>query len=319
MRNPLEGDSMGLFSKSEVVILKDSCDSKEYLAKLQKLRATVADSSIAAEKIDKEIAVTEAGIYGEDSVLFELKNSGMDLVVIRDLYIQTEDGRSAQIDFFVITPYANVIIECKNLFGNIEINNNGDFIRSFEYRGRKYKEGIYSPITQNERHMLVYKECKKAQKNAFMGFFYDKNFDTYNKSVIVMANPKTVVNDRFAKKEVKNQVIRCDHLISFLKSLNTDIKTSKKEMLEYGEKVLELNISDRTDYIQKFETLVEETKSCAQEIKNNQTTKPTEDDGGVCPRCGGKLVLRTAKRGDNKGNQFYGCTSYPKCRYIRNV
>ena len=310
---------MRLFSKPEVVILKDSCDSREYLARLQELRTTVPDSSVAAEKIDKEIAITEAGVYGEDSILFELKNSGMDLVVIRDLYIQTEDGRSAQIDFFVITPYANVIIECKNLFGNIEINNNGDFIRSFEYKGRKFKEGIYSPITQNERHMLVYKECKKTQKNAFMGFLYDKNFDTYNKSIIVFANPKTVVNDRFAKKEVKDQVIRCDHLISYLKDIKTDIKTSPKEMREYGEKVLALNVSERTDYIQKFETMLEETKAYTQDIKKADTEKTMTEDCAVCPRCGGKLVLRTAKRGDNKGNQFYGCSNYPKCRYIQNL
>ena len=310
---------MRLFSKPEVVILKDSCDSREYLARLQELRTTVPDSSVAAEKIDKEIAITEAGVYGEDSILFELKNSGMDLVVIRDLYIQTEDGRSAQIDFFVITPYANVIIECKNLFGNIEINNNGDFIRSFEYKGRKFKEGIYSPITQNERHMLVYKECKKTQKNAFMGFLYDKNFDTYNKSIIVFANPKTVVNDRFAKKEVKDQVIRCDHLISYLKDIKTDIKTSPKEMREYGEKVLALNVSERTDYIQKFETMLEETKAYTQDIKKADTEKTMTEDSAVCPRCGGKLVLRTAKRGDNKGNQFYGCSNYPKCRYIQNL
>ena len=66
---------MGLFSKPEVVILKDSCDSKDYLSKLQELRTTVSDSSVAAEKIDKEIAITESGIIGEGSVLFELKNS----------------------------------------------------------------------------------------------------------------------------------------------------------------------------------------------------------------------------------------------------
>lgn len=34
----------------------------------------------------------------------------MDLVVIQDLYLKAKDGRTAQIDFFVITPYANVII-----------------------------------------------------------------------------------------------------------------------------------------------------------------------------------------------------------------
>ena len=57
--NEVRGINMGLFSKPEVVILKDSCDSKEYLAKLEELRSTVPDSSVVAEKIDKEIASTE--------------------------------------------------------------------------------------------------------------------------------------------------------------------------------------------------------------------------------------------------------------------
>ena len=39
----------------------------------------------------------------------------------------------------------------------------------------------------------------------------------------------------------------------------------------------------------------------------------------ICPRCGGKLVVRTAKRGDNVGKQFYGCSNYPKCKYTRNI
>jgi restriction system protein len=33
-----------------------------------------------------------------------------------------------------------------------------------------------------------------------------------------------------------------------------------------------------------------------------------------CPKCGGELVLRTAKRGPNAGGQFWGCSNYPKCR-----
>ncbi|MCR5805469.1 MAG: topoisomerase DNA-binding C4 zinc finger domain-containing protein [Oscillospiraceae bacterium] len=35
----------------------------------------------------------------------------------------------------------------------------------------------------------------------------------------------------------------------------------------------------------------------------------------ICPRCGGRLVLRTAKSGANAGNSFYGCSNFPKCRY----
>ena len=38
-----------------------------------------------------------------------------------------------------------------------------------------------------------------------------------------------------------------------------------------------------------------------------------------CPRCGGNLVVRTATRGTNAGNQFYGCSNFPRCRYIQNI
>jgi hypothetical protein len=38
-----------------------------------------------------------------------------------------------------------------------------------------------------------------------------------------------------------------------------------------------------------------------------------------CPRCGKKMVLRTAKTGANAGKQFWGCTGFPQCRGIVNV
>ncbi|MDX9913297.1 MAG: restriction endonuclease [Candidatus Moranbacteria bacterium] len=37
-----------------------------------------------------------------------------------------------------------------------------------------------------------------------------------------------------------------------------------------------------------------------------------------CPDCGGKLVLRTARKGSYSGNDFYGCSNYPKCKFIKN-
>jgi restriction system protein len=33
-----------------------------------------------------------------------------------------------------------------------------------------------------------------------------------------------------------------------------------------------------------------------------------------CPNCGGRMVLRIAKRGANQGGQFWGCETFPKCR-----
>lgn len=38
------------------------------------------------------------------------------------------------------------------------------------------------------------------------------------------------------------------------------------------------------------------------------------DIASVCPRCGGKMILRNSHRGS-----FYGCSNYPKCRFIKNI
>ena len=69
---------MGIFSKSEIIILKESNSAEEHLAKLEELlpRAT----GKVKEDIQKEIILTKAGIDGEKKVLYELKNSNMDLV-----------------------------------------------------------------------------------------------------------------------------------------------------------------------------------------------------------------------------------------------
>jgi len=39
----------------------------------------------------------------------------------------------------------------------------------------------------------------------------------------------------------------------------------------------------------------------------------------VCPECGSKMVLRTARKGKNAGNQFWGCSTFPRCRGTRDV
>ena len=246
---------MGLFSKPEVVVLKESSDARDYLQKLQELLPKAKGE--AAKKIEREIAIVNAGIYGEDNILFELKNSGMDLVVLHDLYLKTDSGLSAQIDFLVLSPKVFFVIECKNLFGNIEITNGGDFIRTFG----KFKEGIYSPITQNERHLTVLKERRTANSGFIMKAIKNATFESQFKGIVVLANPKTVVNDRYAKKEIKEKVIRADQLIRYLKQANQDSKDlpySLKELVSIGETYLNINCEERPDYLEKFEELVKE-------------------------------------------------------------
>lgn len=38
------------------------------------------------------------------------------------------------------------------------------------------------------------------------------------------------------------------------------------------------------------------------------------DGAPPCPTCGGPMVRRTAKRGQNAGQAFWGCSSFPRCR-----
>ncbi|BDS05068.1 membrane protein [Oceaniferula spumae] len=39
----------------------------------------------------------------------------------------------------------------------------------------------------------------------------------------------------------------------------------------------------------------------------------------ACPKCSQPMAIRTAKRGTNSGTQFWGCSSYPKCRGTMSI
>lgn len=39
----------------------------------------------------------------------------------------------------------------------------------------------------------------------------------------------------------------------------------------------------------------------------------------VCPKCGGLLKIREAKKGQKTGSKFLGCENYPRCRFTRNA
>jgi restriction system protein len=38
-----------------------------------------------------------------------------------------------------------------------------------------------------------------------------------------------------------------------------------------------------------------------------------------CPRCGSEMQMKTARRGANPGQEFWGCRNFPKCRGTRNL
>lgn len=310
---------MGLFDKIKApVFLKDNSELEEQLAALKELRTSA--SGEIAEKIDAEIRNVDAGIFGEKSIHYELENSHIPMLIIHDLYLEY-NGLTAQIDYMIFTHKHIYVIECKNLYGNIEINSNGDFIRTFNNGKYSKKEGIYSPITQNRRHLELVKEIRGSERSNFIArSLFEKNFYNTYRSVVVIANPKTVLYDRYAKKAVRSQVIKCDQLSEYIRRIDAtdDVAFSEKDMTSLAQYFLALHKDNKTDYTEKYRSLLEtQSENIKPEIQGNN--EPANDTVIICPKCGAPMVKRVASKGKNAGQEFYGCSRFPACRSIIQI
>jgi len=52
-------------------------------------------------------------------------------------------------------------------------------------------------------------------------------------------------------------------------------------------------------------------------MEEEQTTIEMEEK--ACPKCSSQLVKKVANKGDNAGNEFWECSSFPKCRHTEAV
>lgn len=250
---------MALFQKRiGPVFLKEESKVAKDIERLTQL--SVKATGTLKEEIEKQIKILQYGQYGEECIAFELKNSGLDLYILHDIYIETGE-LAAQIDYVIVGRKQVYVLECKNLIGNIEVDNNGNFIRTYEIGGKKIKEGIYSPITQNQRHLQVIKEKGLARRNnIFAKAAFEKNFEKYYHSLIVLSNPRTVLNARYAKKEIKDKIIRADQLIAKIKEMEAVSKEPEltvDTMKEIAESLLKHHQENLSDYIKKFEEQAE--------------------------------------------------------------
>lgn len=127
----------------------------------------------------------------------------------------------------------------------------------------------------------------------------------------------------FKLKELTNvdEAVKKAHVENIEKKY--DKKPNVKEDIE---KVREVSQEKEQELSKKIalevakELSQEASPKVTEEIKKKivlETPQKSSQDK-ICPRCGGKLVLRTAKKGANAGKKFYGCERFPKCRYIEN-
>lgn len=264
---------MELFKRfNETIFLKEDSNLEKQIKELEDIRPKLKYT----KDIDKDIMLLKKGLQGEKDIAFELKNSNLGMYVVHDVTIPFEDLK-AQIDYVIVTKGFIYLVECKNLIGNITVSHTGEFVREYELNGKKYKEAIYSPYTQACRHMEILKKRWISKNNKLMVKIQEKNFDTlWYKPLVVISNPKSIVNVKYAPREIKNHVIRVDQLLNYIQkdiyNYDSDLLSNQKNMKNCADFFVETNTHEYTSIAKKYEKYISKTDTSTEEITSNQPT-----------------------------------------------
>lgn len=265
-------------------------------------------------KIPYKTLIKDIGSYGEYLTYSELKGfEEKGAKFLFNIYIPKDNGDTTEIDLLMISTKGIFAFESKNysgwIFGDEENNN---WYQTLPIGRRSRKETFYNPIKQNKSHISHLKE------------FLGKDIKT--KSFIVFSNRCTLKNVKVKNKDV---VVVYRKNVGFFVSYNckdaedvlsyAEIEEIYRKLYPYTQvssDIKNAHITNINKNLKSEQCVVSKTvfeKTIGAEGSFNNYSKP------LCPRCGGNLVLRTATKGDRKGQQFYGCSNFPKCRYTKNL
>lgn len=220
------------------------------------------------------------GARGERTVSGKLNGLGEHYIVLDDLLISGVHG-DTQIDHVVVSPFGIFVIETKCWSGWISGGENSDQWKQMIYK-EKYDKP--NPIYQNKVHVDAIKYALKQYGE-------------------ILAVPIVVIVDcdRLKVNAPNHIVIKLNALKNEILKLNRIIYTDEQcEMMALTLQGLSSSDKDRR-------------KQHIQKVHTYQAVSQAKIDNGICPRCGGQLVLRTGKFG-----RFYGCSNYPICKFISN-
>ena len=110
--------------------------------------------AVAGDKQEKDAAFFLRREFGKDE----------SVRIINDLNVWHE-GEKAQIDHLVVHPYGFIVIESKSIYGEVKVNAEGEWSRS--YRGEW--RGMASPIRQAELQQALLKDFLGSHVEEFLG------------------------------------------------------------------------------------------------------------------------------------------------------
>ncbi len=213
----------------------------------------------------------------------------IDGLILHDIVIDGADGYTAQIDLIIIGTKGVYVVEVKNLEGKLY----GDGKKKNWYyylHGKKYT--MYSPIIQNKKHIKYLK--------TFLQDFGDIPFY----SVIFL------ICDDFKVSNVNTDInnidtIVCSGLPSLTKALE---KIAENKPIVFDD----IKKQEIFNYILNNQHTGKEIRyDHKQNVKEYKKNLDEYKDQKICLYCKTPLILRKGKYGE-----FYGCSNYPKCRYI---
>ena len=190
------------------------------------------------------------------------------------------------------------VIETKNMKGWIFGNTNQ---KQWTQKIFKYTGKFQNPLHQNYKHTQTLASCLTIPNEfiySVVVFIGDSTFKTkmpdnvtYARGCVEYIKTKKVVH--FSKEQVShlNSEIEAGRLTP---SLKTNLAHSKHVKTIVGNK--------------------SETKKVI-----NNVVEIKESLEKLCLQCGSEMSLKQAKKGKYVGNQFWGCTNFPKCRKVVNL
>lgn len=257
-------DIFNSFRFKDTIFYKSNSDLQERFVALTKLNKEYPNNN----DVLSELYIVKKGLEGEKEISYQLQKANIGMYVLHDVKVKYGD-LTAQIDYIVITSVFIYFIECKNLIGNITVNENGDFIREYTFNGKRIKKGMYSPLRQVEAQREVIRKIWESKASGLVKLFGSKNFDYYRKVLVVVANQETILNTSKAPKDIKSKVLRADALVrkiqydlSHIRS--DDSYSSKKNMELAAQSYANLCVNENIDYYKYYKD-----KFCKNDISDN--------------------------------------------------
>ena len=170
----------------------------------------------------------------------------------------------------------------------------------------KEKNRFYNPVWQNRTHIKWLEKYLDDEIPFFSIVAFSERCEL-KKAVIESADVHVI------KREQLYAVVRniWDNSADKLDEVKVNAIYEKLKILTNTDQAV------KAAHIENINRKYKKTES-PDSLKIPEPAGPYEDTL-ICPRCGERLVLRVAKKGANAGKNFYGCSNYPKCRYIQNI